>query len=227
MKKIIHPAVVLVAAIIAALFPVSGVTQVVIGTGPDLVNLVIQAPEFGETPLWYEYHYNATNFTDPTDPIRGSDVLVAVDDALSNLSLDFGGSTDSGFFVNSLAHDGGQPVASDFLDNRFWTYFVAGGAVNKVDGSFSPIVDDNGVPIVDLVPAGAWSLSPVGASLRYPVNGSWDALVFGKWQADPVNYVGDQPAVTPIPEPSGVALLLGGVIILAIRWIGFLARAGA
>jgi hypothetical protein len=235
MKKVKHPMTALAAAIIVAVFQTSGRAQIVIGTGPDLVNLVIQAPAFG--PLWYQYHYDAANFSDPRDPLRGADVLVAVtaDPALSKLSLNYSGQPDSGFFVNSLAYNGGQPLASDFGNNNFyWTYFASGGAVNEVDQFFSPRVDSNGVPVVDPIPAGAWSLSPVGASLRYPVDGSWDALVFGEWKADPptsdnVVYAGDQPAISPVPEPQGVALLFGGMVFLAIRLIrrGSFARAGA
>ena len=231
MKRTLLCAAFSVAAAIATAFP--GRAQVIIGTGPDLVNLVVQAPQFIETPLWYQYRYDAGNFIDPTDPLRGSDVLVAVtSDPLSKLALTFGGSTDSGFFVGSLAYDGGQPVGSDFVNNLYWTYFVAGGTVNKVDELFAPVIDENGLPVVDSIPAGTWSLAPVGASLRYPTSGSWDGLVYGQWGADPVTsdfvYMGDQPAISPVPEPSSIALLLGAVTFFVVRWLrrGF-ARVGA
>jgi len=237
MKKAISSAAILVAVTLSAAFPVSGRAQIVIGTGPDLVNLVIQAPppisEEDPLSLWYEYRYDAASFIDPTDPLRGSDVLVAVaNDPLSKLALTFGGSTDSGFFVGSLAYDGGQPVGSDFLNNRYWTYFVAGGTVNKVDELFAPVIDENGLPVVDSISAGTWSLAPVGASLRYPTSGSWDGLVYGQWGEDPVTsdfvYMGDQPTISPVPEPSSIALLLGGGAFFVVRWIrrGFV-RVGA
>ncbi|MGB7839154.1 MAG: PEP-CTERM sorting domain-containing protein [Terrimicrobiaceae bacterium] len=233
MKKTLLCAAFSVAAAIITAFP--GRAQVITGTGPDLVNLVVQAPQFIGTPLWYQYRYDADSFIDPTDLLRGSDVLVAVaNNPLSKLALTFGGSTDSGFFVSSLAYDGGPSVGSDFVNNLYWTYFVADGTVNKVDEVFAPIVDENGLPVVeDSVPAGTWSLAPVGASLRYPVNGSWDALVYGQWGPDPVTsdfvYMGDPPAIAPVPEPSTVALLLVGMAFLVVMWIrrDFFARVRA
>ena len=48
------------------------------------------------------------------------------------------------------AYDSGPSVGSDFVNNLYWTYFVADGTVNEVDEVFAPIVDENGLPEVAL-----------------------------------------------------------------------------
>jgi hypothetical protein len=210
MKKFMHPRAALLAAIIAAVFPISVCAQIVIGTGSDASYAVIQAPAFGDPlhPLIYEYRYDY----DSLKPLDGYHLMTAIDSAVPELNLDFinfGDDESPNYFLNSVTY--GTTKVTNTPSPAFapfWAQWVSGG--------------EAGYPAAAPIPSGAWSFgSGISSPYRSIAPGSSDGFVFND---------GDiPPAVSPIPEPRAAALLLGGVILLVIRLIrrGAFARAGA
>lgn len=204
--------------VMVAAFTLQARAQIVIGTGDSTANLVIQATAFGSTALWYQYLYNASDYT-AEQPLSGADVLIAVSgEAESGLTINYTGTPQAGtFFLSSITYN--SFTLTSYVDENSWTYFTAGGTVSVLDEYYDPVYED-GIPVVQAVAEGAWQLASVGSSVRYVADGSWDGWVFGPWEYDPVTwdatYEGSEPSIAPVPEPGTVWLVVAGLAALVV-----------
>lgn len=174
------------------LFISTAPAAVVVGTGTSSSFLVIEAGEFG-APLEFEYRYTF-NAAKPVDTYT---MMVAIDLAVPNLSFTFTDYSMGGppsYFLTGVTYDSitlTNVAPPEF--EPFWYQSVAGG--------------EAGYPTASPIAGGVWSEGS-GVSLPYRVltPGSWDGFVFGEF--------GDEPSVSPVPEPTTLALF--GVASLAL-----------
>lgn len=165
---------------------------VIVGTGASSSFLVIEAPEFG-APLEFEYRYTF-NAGAPPDAYA---MMVAIDLASPNLSFSFQDFSTGGppnYFLTAITYDSitlTNATTGDFTP--FWYQSVAGG--------------EAGFPIASPIADGVWSEgSGISSPSRKLAPGSWDGFVYGEY--------GDEPSVSPVPEPTTIALF--GVASLAV-----------
>ncbi len=167
--------------------------QIQIGTGPDSSILVIEAAEFGP-PQVYQWNYTYN----PLAPFSTADLIAAVDSAISglNFTLLYGGTFLDAIEYSSLTltNEFNPPYAP------FWAQWVSGGK--------------SGIPL-ESKPDGVWSAG-FGITAREIAPGSWDGFRFnGAYDVEPpYDVISAPPSLSPIPEPSAVALLAAGGILL-------------
>jgi len=176
--------------------------QAIVGTGPDSSHLVIEAAAFG-APLVYEYNYTY----DPLNPLTTTDMLIAVDAAVADISVEllYGGAFLNGVTYIPLTLTLSNSVTPpDF--SPFWAQWVSGG--------------ESGDPLAPM-PDNIWS-DGYGPASRTLEPGSWDGFIFNGAYGPAPDYflVSAPPSVLPVPEPSTVLLLTfcaAGVLILRKR----------
>jgi hypothetical protein len=183
------------------------------GTGSDTTYLLLQF-EASPDQVLYTYHftYNASN------PLTGAELFTALDSADSALSVTYGGTASSNFYVTNVSYNGySEPTSTQTSNGSSWTYFDSGGLEQALDSNFQPIPGQ-----YNSVPSGSWQIANVGASNRVIQPNSWDGWVLGTWNYDSntsnFSYTGAQPVLEPVPEPSTFVLLsLAGVAIFVLR----------
>jgi len=148
----------------------------------------------------------------------GSEMITAIAAADTNLSIQTGGTVESGFFLTQVAYSYGTSDylarSGDFVNNfEYWGYFVVGGTAG---GTFSPDVFEPVTPGASTNFPAAWAESPSGASSesfgspgRFLANNSWDAWSFGEFGIVPT-----AEAYAAIPEPGSAALAIFGFFLL-------------
>lgn len=170
--------------------------QVLVGTGSNSSYLVIEAAGFG-APLVYEYRYDY----DPLNPLTTTDMLLAVDTAITDLSFEllYGGAFLNGVTYLSLTLTN-SVTPPDY--SPFWAQWVSGG--------------ESGDPLAPM-PSGVWSegYGPMNRALE---PGSWDGFVFnGAYESSPpYALISAPPSVAPIPEPGVAGGFVVGVGLLLI-----------
>jgi hypothetical protein len=188
------------------------------GSGSDAVHLLLQFAGGADSVL-YTYHFTYS----ASSPLTGSALFLALDNADTSLSLAYSGSASSNFFVTDVNYNGNsEPTSTQLADGYSWNYFDAGGLEQAYDSNFNPIPDT-----YNTVASGSWNLANAGASDRILQPDSWDAWVLGAWVEETdsdgfptgvFDYVGAQPSVSPVPEPTSIALVvLGGGALLWSR----------
>jgi hypothetical protein len=154
----------------------------------------------------------------------GAEMVAAIAAADTNLSILFGGTIESGFFLTSVTYFDGfethSATSGNFIDDfNYWSYSVVGGTAG---GDFGPpeVLDPVVVGPSFAFPA-MWESSPVGASAdsfggpgRFLANNSWDAWSFGEF---PVSDPTAASTFAAIPEPSSILLLGLGAGLLLLR----------
>ena len=174
------------------IFTPSAKAITVIGTGDDVSYAVIQAPAFG-SPLIFEYHYTY----DPFNPFDGYALFYFIDDAVSNLTLDwinYGDLDDPNWFLDSITYGSTTLINTPWPDvGPYWTQWVAGG--------------ESGYPFAEPISEGVWAYG-AGFSSPYRIiqPGSWDGTIYND---------GILPPVSPVPEPSSTLLLIAGILLLS------------
>ncbi|MEM9444371.1 MAG: PEP-CTERM sorting domain-containing protein [Verrucomicrobiota bacterium] len=141
----------------------------------------------------------------------GADMLGAIADADPNLTISFGGTVESNFFLLSIDYfDGSENHSgvSDFAPDS-WGYYLGTGS------DFSSVL---------------WEISPVGASPsqfgddsfpgRVLTDGVWDAWSFGPTDPQTFDHLAppntEPLAAQIVPEPSTYALLILGACVLGV-----------
>lgn len=204
----------LVIALLAfAMMPSQAVLIQDVGEGSDVSYLYIQFSNTGAQDVLYRYHYDYSS----SSAMTGAEMIYNISSIVtSKLSLiDNGGSVsyEGFYFLFGIYYDGVGDYG-DFASSEYWNYFVAGGEVVAYDpDTFSPIWGSGGVGdyTFNSVASGDWAYSPVGLSDRVVMPGSWDGFTFGGFPAP-------TPDMAPVPEPSSVALLGGGLLmVIGIR----------
>ncbi len=174
----------------------------IVGSGENQSNLVIDFNDGEEvTSFAWGYRYDGV--------VSGADLLIAIGAVDPNLSLTFGGSGESGFFLSQIDYlENGVTHSEAGTDSAFWAYYIAGGTAGD------DLVGTGGEPTPAAGGGSAlpdpWTSSPTGASAesfgetgRLLTDGSWDAWSFGTFRLDP--FVPPGPPGVPtaaVPEPS-------------------------
>jgi hypothetical protein len=220
MQKFIYPLRVLLAQLIisfgAFLTPAQALT--IIGEGPDVSYALIEADEFGDDPLVYQYRYDF----DSSAPLDSYALFTGIDSAVPELNLgfiNFGDEVSPNYFLNSITYGTTTLTNTPFpLIGPFWAQWVRGGQAGFLDL----------VP----VPSSEWQF---GSGISYPYRviepDSWDGFVFSQESrppsiAPPIDAnpgpepnppLGNVPPVdvNPVPERgSSLLLLVGGTVAL-------------
>ncbi|MEO8205856.1 MAG: hypothetical protein ABI615_06715 [Chthoniobacterales bacterium] len=197
--QITKPFVALLFALLVGLLPLRAITQV--GAGPDASFLLIQSSLFSAT-LVYQYNYTYN----PAELLNGYDLLVAVDLADSNLSLDFLDFSLPGepsYFLNTITYNSVTVTNTPWPDfGPFWGQWASGG--------------EGGYLVSAPYPSGVWSEgSGISTPYRTLAPDSWDGYAY--------NADFTPPVTAPIPEPKASLLAIcgGAFLLLSIlrRWI--------
>lgn len=181
------------------------------GTGSNRAGLVIDFHD-GQTRQSFVWGFRWDGVA------TGSEMLTAIAEADTNLSLQTGGTIESGFFLTQVSYFDGVfhhiATSGNFVDNfDYWGYFVVGGTAG---GTIDPDVFDIVTPGASASFPAAWAESASGASAesfgspgRFLANNSWDAWSFGEFGTLP-----SEGAYAAIPEPGSAALTLFGFFFL-------------
>jgi len=193
MKMLVHPARVLLAAVLTLVaFHAPAYGQIIIGEGDDVSYAVIEADEFA-APLVYAYHYTHS----PSEPLDGYALLTAIDFADPGLSLsfvNFGDDESPNYFLDSVTY-GSMTLTSTPFPNvgPFWVQWVSGA--------------EAGFPTAVPIASGGWTFgSGISSPYRSIGPGSWDGFVFNLGDTD--------PSISPIPEPQSSVLLFAGITVV-------------
>jgi len=175
---------------------------VVVGSGPDISHLVIEAPDFGN-PLEYEYHYTY-NASSPLDTYS---MLAAIDGAQSNLSFDlinFGSAGSPNYYLDAVTFNS---ITVANTNSPFWAQWVSGGG--------------SGYPTASPIASGTWiEGSGISSPYRTLAPGSWDGFIYnGDYNPNPpYNLTSAPPSIAPVPEPATMTLfILSGLGIVLNR----------
>jgi hypothetical protein len=176
------------------------------GSGPDTTYLLLQFAGSVDSVLYtYHFTYNAaSHFT-------GAALFLALDSADAQLNLTSFGTPSENFYVDQVAYDGYSEPTGNEDGTFYWNYFVSGGLQQDVDPNTFQLIPNQ----FTAAPDGVWSGASVGGSNRIVEPGSWDAWVFGEYDEN-FNYIGAQPGVAPVPEPSPLAMLTIGGLALGL-----------
>jgi hypothetical protein len=181
------------------------------GTGSNQAGLVIDFHD-GKTKQSFVWGFRWDG------QATGSEMISAIADADTNLSIQIGGTLGSGFFLTQVSYFDGVfdhiATSGNFVDNfEYWGYFVVGGTAG---GTFGPDVFDPVTPGAGTGFPATWAESPSGASAnsfgipgRFLANNSWDAWSFGEFGTLP-----SAEANAAIPEPGSAMLAIFGFSLL-------------
>ena len=170
-----------------------------VGTGSDSSFLIIDSPNIDERTYEVFYDFDSAN------PLGADDLLSIIGSEDSSIMFELGNFGDpTNQFLNSITFDG---VTEAGGDNIGWIQWSAGGGA--------------GFPTPNPIEGGEWTLgSGVSAPFRAVEPGSSDTVIF----TNPLfNEAGDfvpaPPSFDPVvvPEPSGLALLAFGSLLLVGR----------
>lgn len=177
-------------------FTAAAPAQTLVGTGNSSSFLVIEAPGFGSLVYQVFYDYNPSVDLDTYFLMNLADTA---DSSLSISYINYAGPGDPpNYFVNAITYAGttltntGSPTYSPF-----WYQSVSGG--------------ESGYPAAVPIDSGIWQEgSGISLPSRVIAPGSWDGFVYGEF--------GDEPSISPVPEPAAWLLFaVGGAALLARR----------
>ncbi|MEX1118144.1 MAG: hypothetical protein WEB60_05050 [Terrimicrobiaceae bacterium] len=182
------------------------------GTGSNQAGLMIDFQD-GEAKQSFVWGFRWDGIA------TGSQMLTAITAADTNLSIQTGGTVESGFFLIQASYFDGVvthvATSGNFVDNfDYWGYFVVGGTAG---GTFAPDVFTPVTPGASATFPAVWAESPSGASAesfgspgRFLANNSWDAWSFGEFGIVP-----SSEAFAAVPEPGPAALAIFGFFLLS------------
>lgn len=172
---------------------VSHSATIVVGTGSNISNLILESASLGLRI--YEVHYDSSSGIHDAKFLL--DQAIAADNSLTATFINYGNTSNPNYFINSINGETGSSAAPW----TWWKQWVAGGSgFENPDFSFN-----SGTPA-----AGAWTSGyGISSPNRAIANGSWDAFVLSDGSV--------LPSVNPVPESSSFALVSLGALVIFRR----------
>jgi len=169
---------------------------ITVGSGTSTSYLVIEAADFGATPLTFAYLYDYN----PADPFDSYTMMAAIDTAVADLEFtykNYGTPLEPNFILDAVTWQTVTLTNTPYPDfGPFWAQWVSGGQA--------------GYPAAAPIASGVWGFgSGVSDPYRIVEPGSWDGFIF--------NDGSSAPSVTPVPEPGSAVLLIAGAGALFLR----------